>query len=1126
MKVLHSIKGKLILFTLCISLIPISIITTVYYLNARSTLKTQILQQLTAIAESKKIHALSFMAAKRGRTIDFSSDGFIRDSLETIVQSGTQGDAISNLNNHLNVNKKPIDPQIMEIAVIGLDGIVVSSTNQRIIGNNVSGHELFINSINNKFGETFVGRTYRSPYINENCIFISAPLKSKQNGTGETIGVVINAYALDSLNEITGDRTGMGKTGEVYLVNRDKVMITESRFITDAVLHQLVDIEYIRRVMSGDKGMVGIYHDYRGVPIVGAAVDLPEYGWTLLAEMDKAEVFAPLLGLGIIALVAGGLSGGVAIILGVIFSLSAIKPITNLKDATERFGKGDLDYRLKVSNSDEIGLLTGSFNSMAEKIKSLTGSLEKRINERTWKLTRTNEKLLKEINWRKLTEEELRKLSRAVEQSPVSVIITNVKGNIEYVNPKFTQSTGYTIDEAVGHTPRILKSGEHDADVYKELWKKINSGGEWHGEFQDKKKNGELFWVNVSISPIKNSDGTITHFIGVQEETTDRKTAEKMLRMKSSYLKLLQVTAVAANEAIEVNDAFQRILNEICNHTAWPIGHAYMISTDDPGLLVPTTVWHIEDAEKFNNFRKVTEVTRFKRGIGLPGRVLASCKPHWITDVTKDDNFPRIKTSRETHIKSGIAFPVMVGASVVAVLEFFTTEEAEPNQQFIDVMADVGTQLGRVVERKWAEQGLEKLNSSLEQRIVERTAELAKSNEELLKMQKLESVGILAGGIAHDFNNSLQTILGFVSLAKLHTNPDEQIYGYLGDSEKAIHQSRALTQQLLTFSKGGEPVKSTVSISELIRGSVKLVLSGSNLTYEIDIPEDLWLVDADRGQMNQVISNLIINADQAMPEGGSIKVSAENIILEEYDLMPLLAGRYIKIAIKDHGTGISQENLQKIFDPYFTTKQNGNGLGLATTYSIVKKHGGHITVGSKMDVGATFYIYLPASFNKYLKEHAPERVDRPKNKHLKNKYAGEPAVCKGKVLLMDDEYLLRDILCEHLKILKYEIEAAEEGLEAIRLYKDACELSKPFDAVIMDLTIPGGMGGKETIKRLLEIDPGVKALVSSGYANDPIVANYKEYGFKDVIAKPYEISELDEILQKVIAEAKERDFSR
>lgn len=391
---------------------------------------------------------------------------------------------------------------------------------------------------------------------------------------------------------------------------------------------------------------------------------------------------------------------------------------------------------------------------------------------------------------------------------------------------------------------------------------------------------------------------------------------------------------------------------------------------------------------------------------------------------------------------------------------------------------------------------------------------------ELIKMQKLESLGVLAGGIAHDFNNSLQAILGYISLAELHAGSNSGIQKYLEEARKAILQSSGLTQQLLKFSKGGAPVKKIVSVSELIVNSARLALSGSNVKCELCIPDDLWPVEADKGQLNQVLSNLVINADQAMPAGGDIKVCAENINVVDKNLLPLQEGRYVKIIIEDYGTGISQEHIQKIFDPYFTTKKNGSGLGLATAYSIIKQHDGNITVESEIGVGTTFYIYLPASREEFQEEPVVRVGGEVDNKFLEKKGAGSPAINKGKILIMDDEYVIRVMLSKQLMGLEYEVEAVGEGSEAIRLYKNASEAGNPFDAVIMDLTISGGMGGKETIEKLLGLDPEARAIVMSGYAYDPIMTEFNKYGFSGVLVKPHEIHELDEVLQKVITEAK------
>ncbi|MBW1675580.1 MAG: response regulator [Deltaproteobacteria bacterium] len=374
--------------------------------------------------------------------------------------------------------------------------------------------------------------------------------------------------------------------------------------------------------------------------------------------------------------------------------------------------------------------------------------------------------------------------------------------------------------------------------------------------------------------------------------------------------------------------------------------------------------------------------------------------------------------------------------------------------------------------------------------------------QELINADKLESVGVLAGGIAHDFNNILTGILGNITLAKIYAKPDDKIFEKLRGAENASLRAKHLTQQLLTFSRGGAPIKKTVFISELLKDAAVFALSGSNVRCEFSIPGDVWPVEVDEGQITQVINNLIINASQAMPEGGIIRARAENIVVDAEQGLPLKEGKYMKISIEDRGIGIPEEHLQKIFDPYFTSKQKGSGLGLATAYSIVKRHDGCIRVKSELGVGSTFHIYLPASSKEALIE-----------KELRERIP----TGKGKILIMDDEDLVREVGGEMLDILGYEVEFAEDGAEAIELYKKAKESAQPFDAIIMDLTIPGRMGGKEAVEKLIEIDPEVKAIVSSGYSTDPIMADFRKYGFSGVVAKPYELNELGEALHKVIA---------
>ncbi len=377
--------------------------------------------------------------------------------------------------------------------------------------------------------------------------------------------------------------------------------------------------------------------------------------------------------------------------------------------------------------------------------------------------------------------------------------------------------------------------------------------------------------------------------------------------------------------------------------------------------------------------------------------------------------------------------------------------------------------------------------------------EQRKLEQEVLKAQKLESLGLLAGGIAHDFNNILAAVLGNISIAQVLAK-EKKLHERLEVAESAALRAKDLTQQLLTFSKGGAPIKKTIAIEEIIRETTEFALRGSRVRSILNLPDDLQPVEVDPGQISQVINNMVINAMQAMPDGGLIRLTAANVALNEDSILPVQTGNYIRIDISDQGVGIPRGNLDKIFDPYYTTKRSGSGLGLASCFSIIAKHNGHITVESQINQGTTFSIYLPAS-GKIIEAQVTENVISHQG--------------QGKILVMDDEVAVREVAREMLEHMGYAVDEAENGHQALELYQQAREEGDPYKMVIMDLTIPGGMGGQETVVKLLELDPKVTAIVSSGYSTDPVMADYTRYGFKGVVAKPYRVRDLSDALESI-----------
>jgi PAS domain S-box-containing protein len=377
-----------------------------------------------------------------------------------------------------------------------------------------------------------------------------------------------------------------------------------------------------------------------------------------------------------------------------------------------------------------------------------------------------------------------------------------------------------------------------------------------------------------------------------------------------------------------------------------------------------------------------------------------------------------------------------------------------------------------------------------------------KMEREVLQAQKFESLGGLASGIAHDFNNLLTAITGNINLVRRITNPKDENYELLESAEKAAIRAKSLSQQLLIFSKRGNPVRKTTSITPLVKDSADFALHGSIISCSINIQDDLWLVDIDTGQMSQVIQSLIMNGKEAISGSGAIEISCHNVSDINLPNFPApIIGNFIQLRIHDTGCGISQKDLPKIFDPYYSTKTNGRGLGLSIVYSIIQKHDGHITVQSEPGLGTTVTIFLPASLDQH--QRTTNNDENLQDRHYQ-------------IMVIDGEEMLLNIARRMLVHLGHECICVKNSMEAIEIYKHLWKTGSPVDGVIVDLTIPGGMGGKETAGAIYDINPEAKIIVSSGYTNDPVMNDYDEYGFCAAIAKPFDMAELKNTLNSVM----------
>jgi signal transduction histidine kinase/ActR/RegA family two-component response regulator len=463
----------------------------------------------------------------------------------------------------------------------------------------------------------------------------------------------------------------------------------------------------------------------------------------------------------------------------------------------------------------------------------------------------------------------------------------------------------------------------------------------------------------------------------------------------------------------------------------------------------------------------------------------------------------------ETHISMGLLTGIFTLATLLGTRRMHRMIIASIRLQFENQEL--------VEELRAANQQVAVWNLELEQHVEERTAELQLSTEqlkteiaqrrqaeeELLRARKLESLGVLAGGIAHDFNNFLTVVQGNIEVAKSRLSSGEPAQSFLDQAASACQRAKSLSSQLLTFAKGGTPVRRVVSMTQLIADAVHLAQTGSHVRIVTQLAEGLWSSEVDSGQIGQVLHNILLNAREATTGSGVIEVRASNIARDSEP--------WVRITIRDEGMGIAPDTLRRIFDPYFSTKPGGSGLGLATAYAIVSKHGGVISARSTPAVGTEFTIDLPASSANPL-----PAVVLPGTTHTGTE----------RLLVMDDDPALGILAHAVLTHLGYDVQIATDGVEAIALYRKASVEGRCFDAVILDLTVPGGMGGVETASKLRELDPSAKLIVSSGYSDAPVMSHFSEYGFDAVIEKPWTVQTMSEVLRTVLAAVPSGSFDR
>ncbi|MCP4254489.1 MAG: response regulator [Candidatus Scalindua sp.] len=1061
---------KLFVFVLIVGMASSGLTGYWSYYTAKESLEKGAIEHLVSIRDIKLKQIENYFAERLSNTEVLASADFCRKYLGEI----------SNITNKLfdsqnSAKSKEICTQrfnkMANVVADKMDfyDIFLIDSNGNVLNTIAKEDDLGTNLVTGKYKDTSLAKAFTkgliepaisdigsyAPSKEEISAFFAAPVKDDE---GHVLGVLASRITMEYIDKIMQERSGLGNTGETVLVGHDLFMRSNSRFSKDSTtLKGKIEVEAPRRALAGNTGSMWLL-DYRNVPVFNAYAPLNIQGlnWAIVSKMDEREILAPVYKLRVLLLIGLGCLTGVIFLVSYIFARRLTSPIKALNRKLLKMAEtGQYDQKICKRSNDEIGLLVDSFNKMGTQIDTKTA--------------------------------ELRKLFYALEQNSAAVLITDTEGNIEYVNPEFTVLTGYSVDEASGENPRIIKSDKTPPDVYKDLWKTIKSGDVWRGKLCNKKKNGELYWEYAFISPFRDNKDNITNFIAVIEDITEQKKAKE--RLKGQHI----VTQVLA-ESASINQASPKILQAICMALEWALGEIWIFNSQDR-VLKCSEVWHIPSIE-VSEFVKITRQITFSPGSGLPGRVLSSAKPVWIADVAKESGFQRAEIAAKVGLHGAFGFPILSGSEVIGTISFYSHEIRKPDEELLDMMTAIGSQIGLFIKRKQADvEFIRRRHAEEELNVAKQVADDANS----AKSDCLAKIN-------HVIGKPMNAIIGISQLA-LMTALTQKQNNYIGKVESSALALLGIVNDTLDFSKieTGEIKIETVDLNleEVLENLSRFVTlkaeeKGLELLFSLEDNVPVTLL-GDPLRLEQILTNLASNAIQ-FTEAGEIVVSVKVVSKEEEKVK-------LKFSVKDTGVGLSEEQTGKLFQSFSQAdgstprKFGGTGLGLVICKHLVEMMGGRIWVESKLGKGSTFIF--TASFGMQAKER--ERIL-------------EPSIdLQGmKVLAVDDSPASREILRIVLESFTFQVTTVTSGEDAISELLSNNSNDKgvsPYELVLMDWEMPG-MNGTEAIKEINnshDITKTPKIIMLTAYEREEVGnAEYSSF-----LVKPIQPSLLFDTIMEV-----------